>query len=112
MGAEKGLIKGFDALTAIMTALGTLALIAVIYLLMIGATVNTATSGDIAVSSTINSSINAVETNVSTGVDSIWSSTTVIIGLIVLVVLLTVFTTLGILKLKGSGKGKGGMDSF
>ncbi len=70
---------------------GTYKLLQFIYLLVVGATANVASSGDIAVPTSINNTINTTITSVNTGFTAFNTAELVVIGLIALVVIVKVF---------------------
>lgn len=99
----KGLTKGMKILIGIALALGSLATVLIVVLLTVGVLSNAATSGNIPVSTGINTSIVAVETAVTTNTTSILGNLPLIIGLVALVVVLAVIGWM----VFGSKKGKG-----
>ena len=87
---------------------GVYKVIALIMLLVTGATANVAQSGDVAVPTVINDSINATVNSIADGYTLINAGDTIILGLIGLVVILKLFWPLisgfmGKTKTKGAG---------
>ena len=93
-------------LITIVAGYGVLKLLAFIYLLIVGATANVATSGDIAVPTAINTSISTTVTETTTGFAAIATGELVVLGLIGLVVILKVFWPM----IKGSMPKTGGKE--
>lgn len=85
------LIGAMWMLIALVGGYGAYKLIQFIYLLIVGATAETAISGSIAVPSTINDTINSTVNSVSTGFSAFNTAELVVIGLIGLVVIVKVF---------------------
>jgi hypothetical protein len=87
----KGLSNGMKILVTILAAVIGLFILGMIGGLIVGSVAKTATSGTVPVSSAMNTSIAGLETSYITAATSIFSNTTIIIGLIALVVLMAVF---------------------
>jgi len=97
----KGLLEGMDVLKGIALALISLVVVLIIGLLIVGVLGQTATSGNINVSSGINTSIAGLETITTTNVTNITNNLPLIIGLVALVVILLVIGWM-VFKKKGS----------
>jgi len=101
-GMGKGLTDGMKILIGIVAGLGTLVVTTMVILLIVGVLGNTATSGDITVSSGINTSLSSLETDTTTAVSSLMDNLDLIIGLVALVVILAVIGWMVFKKGKGS----------
>jgi len=96
--------SGMDTLQKLALGLGGLIMTIVITLLIVGVTTNVATSGDITVSSGVNTSLAASETSLTTGVTAITGNLSLIFSLVALVVILGVLGWFVFGKKSGSGK--------
>ena len=85
------LVGSLKMLLVLVGVFGVYKVIALIFLLVTGAVANVAISGDIAVPSTINDTINETVTSISTGYTAINAGDVIILGLIGLVVILKLF---------------------
>jgi hypothetical protein len=106
-GKGKGLIAGMLILAGIFTLLIGLYATGMIGGLVVGSISNVATSGDITVSSAMNTSIAALETSYIADTTSIFGNTGLIIALVAIVVLVIVF---GIKFNMGTGRKSGGVE--
>ena len=100
------LVGSLKMLLTLVAVFGVYKLMAMVFLLITGATANVALSGDITVPTGINTSINSTVTSISTGFTSINNGDTIILGLIGLVVILKLFWPLISPYIAGKSKGK------
>lgn len=85
------LVGSLKMLLTLVGVFGVYKVIAIIMLLVAGATSDVALSGDVTVPTTINTSINSTVTSISDGYTLINNGDTIILGLIGLVVILKLF---------------------
>jgi hypothetical protein len=103
---NNGLIAGMLILAGIFALLIGLYATGMIGGLVVGSIANVATSGDISVSSAMNTSISALETSYISDTTSIFSNTGLIIALVAIVILTVIFG----IRFNMSGKKAGGVE--
>lgn len=101
------LVGSLKMLLVLVGVFGVYKLIAMIFLLVTGATANVAVSGDIAVPVAINTTLTETITSISTGYTLINAGDTIILGLIGLVVILKLFWPLIAQYMGGKRSGTG-----
>lgn len=104
------LVGSLQMLLVLVGVFGVYKVIAIIFLLITGATADVAQSGSISVPTTINTTINDTVNSISSGYTLINAGDTIILGLIGLVVILKLFWPLISSYMGKTSKNKG--DSF